>query len=243
MNKDIYIIKNTINNKVYIGQAINTHKRFISHCSRAKINNDKSPIHDAINKYGKENFYYEILESQIPNYNEREQYWIKYYNSLVPYGYNLLKGGDDPPYHKGEECASSTITQQIADNIIDDLLNSSLKRKQIAYKYNVKYSLIRHINYGESWYNNKLNYPIRKKDERYVIENNSIILNQIYWLLEYSSCSTEQIGTYFRVGRKTIDRINRGKTHFCQEKEYPIRKKRKRSSEEVEEALIRGGLI
>jgi group I intron endonuclease len=72
MRKDIYIIKNKINNKVYIGQAIDSHKRFISHCSRAKRNIDNSPIHDAINKYGKENFYYEIIESQISNYNDRE---------------------------------------------------------------------------------------------------------------------------------------------------------------------------
>ncbi|MGM9858078.1 MAG: GIY-YIG nuclease family protein [Bacilli bacterium] len=243
MNKDIYIIKNTVNNKVYIGQAIDTHKRFISHCSRAKINKDNSPLHDAIHKYGKEKFYYEILEHQISNYNEKEQYWIKYYNSLVPYGYNLLKGGNDPPYHRGEECPNAVITQEIAKNIINDLLNSSLKIKQIAYKYNIEYSLVRHINYGESWKDSNLNYPLRKKDERYSIEENSAVLNQIYWLLEYSSCSTEQIGAYFKVGRKTVDKINNGKTHFCQEREYPIRKKRKRSSEEVEEALIRGGLI
>lgn len=63
MLKDIYIIKNKINNKVYIGQAIDTKKRFLSHLSRSKNNTDNSPIHDAINKYGRENFYYEILES------------------------------------------------------------------------------------------------------------------------------------------------------------------------------------
>lgn len=29
MVKSIYIIKNTVNNKVYVGQAINPHRRFI----------------------------------------------------------------------------------------------------------------------------------------------------------------------------------------------------------------------
>ena len=32
LKKDIYIIKNRINSKVYIGQAINSAERFISHC-------------------------------------------------------------------------------------------------------------------------------------------------------------------------------------------------------------------
>jgi group I intron endonuclease len=62
MTKSIYIIKNKINNKVYIGQAIDPQHRFISHISRAKTNADHSAIHDAITALGKENFYYEILE-------------------------------------------------------------------------------------------------------------------------------------------------------------------------------------
>ena len=40
MKKDIYVIKNKINNKVYVGQAINSKERFIAHCkpSSAKSN-------------------------------------------------------------------------------------------------------------------------------------------------------------------------------------------------------------
>lgn len=242
MNKDIYIIKNKINNKVYIGQAINTHKRFISHCSRA-INKDNSPIHDAINKLGKENFYYEILESQIENYNEREKYWIKFYNSLVPNGYNLLEGGNEPPYHKGEECWNTTLTQETVDKIIYDIIQSEKTLKEISKNYKVDYNIIRKINYGESWRKENLQYPLKTNDERNIIKTESTELDQICWLLENSTCSTEQISHYFKVGRKTIERINNGKTHFCQEKAYPIRKKRRRSIESVEQALNKGGIL
>lgn len=60
MKKSIYVIKNKINNKVYVGQAIDPQHRFIAHLSRAKTNADNSPIHDAIEALGKENFYYPI---------------------------------------------------------------------------------------------------------------------------------------------------------------------------------------
>lgn len=45
------------------------------------------------------------------------------------------------------------------------------------------------------------------------------------------------------IGRKTTERINNGKTHFCQEKSYPIRKKRYRSIESIEQALNKGGIL
>lgn len=239
MRKDIYIIRNRINNKVYIGQAINTQQRFNSHISRAKTNSDNSPIHDAINKIGKEAFYYEILESQIENYNEREKYWIKYYNSIVPNGYNLLEGGNEPPYSSGEDCWNASITNEIAQKIINDLKNTSLKMKEIAKKYNINYSTIRHINYGEGWVDINEHYPLRKNDERTVI--NELQLDDVIWLLSVSTCSMQQIGDYFGVGRKTIERINKGITHYNENYQYPLRKVRHKSTESVEEALIRRG--
>lgn len=71
MIKSIYIIKNKINDKVYVGQSKNPHRRFIQHLCNGNCLLDSLPIHLAINKYGKENFYYEILEKDIENYNEK----------------------------------------------------------------------------------------------------------------------------------------------------------------------------
>ena len=95
----IYIIKNTINNYVYIGQSVDIAKRWQTHrglgkkdCNpnRLEYNNQ---IHTAMRKLGRENFYVEILEEcEKEKLNEREIYWIQYYNSYKE-GYNGTEGG------------------------------------------------------------------------------------------------------------------------------------------------------
>ena len=93
----IYKITNTINSKSYIGQTIqNVKERFYQHCatkcSKAVSN---MAIHRAIKKYGKSNFTVEVIEEiNSANLNDRERYWIKYYNSYNN-GYNSTKGGQD----------------------------------------------------------------------------------------------------------------------------------------------------
>ena len=93
----IYKITNTINGKSYIGQTIqNVKERFYQHCatkcSKAVSN---MAIHIAIKKYGKSNFIVEVIEEiDSANLNDREKYWIKYYNSYNN-GYNSTKGGQD----------------------------------------------------------------------------------------------------------------------------------------------------
>ena len=95
MNGFIYKITNKSNNKVYIGQTIQKPiERFYQHCAKKC---DKyilnMVIHKAIFKYGKDNFTLEVVE-EVPKQqlNEREEYWIKYYNSYTD-GYNSTKGG------------------------------------------------------------------------------------------------------------------------------------------------------
>lgn len=93
----IYIIKNNINNKVYIGQSININKRIQEHFWKSTCQKDisyNSVLHNAIRKYGKEHFYWEVLEECEPNLlDEREKIYIEQYNSISPYGYNILPGG------------------------------------------------------------------------------------------------------------------------------------------------------
>lgn len=53
-----------------------------------------SVFYSAIKKYGFENFSVEILEEcLIEQLDQREAYYIKKYNSLVPYGYNIYSSG------------------------------------------------------------------------------------------------------------------------------------------------------
>ena len=96
MSCGIYKITNKINNKIYIGQSVNIEQRFYTHCSDALNKADNNYFHNAIRKYGKENFYIEIIE-ECPEeeLNDREIYWINKYNSTdTSIGYNSTLGGE-----------------------------------------------------------------------------------------------------------------------------------------------------
>lgn len=93
----IYIITNDINNKVYIGQTTQKlSKRFNGHCCYSKSDRSSNMyIKRAIHKYGKDKFHTSLLEEvSIERLNEREKYWITYYDSYNN-GYNLTLGGQD----------------------------------------------------------------------------------------------------------------------------------------------------
>lgn len=79
--------------KIYIGQTIHS----INYRTRKNGKGYKNckVFYNAIQKYGWENFKHEIIESNIPEneLNNKEIYYIKEYNSLVPFGYNVSKGG------------------------------------------------------------------------------------------------------------------------------------------------------
>lgn len=90
----IYIIKNNINNKVYIGQTRQPLKRRWEHHLFLADKSD-AVLYRAMRKYKKENFYITSIEEVDNNLlNEREVYWIEYYNSFVPNGYNSTRGGE-----------------------------------------------------------------------------------------------------------------------------------------------------
>lgn len=91
----IYKITNKINNKVYIGQTITTvEHRWKGHLQAWKGNRHCQALYDAFDKYGIDNFIVETIEKcDIEELDDREKYWIQYYDSYNN-GYNLTVGGD-----------------------------------------------------------------------------------------------------------------------------------------------------
>ena len=86
----IYKITNKLNGKVYIGQSIDIDTRWRHHCN-AK---DNFAIHNAIKKYGKENFKFEVLlECPVDMLNVWDRDMIALYDCISPKGYNLTEGG------------------------------------------------------------------------------------------------------------------------------------------------------
>lgn len=87
----VYKITNLEDGKVYVGQTVQKlNERLYQH-----VQCKKTAIGCAINKYGWENFKAEIIE-ECPRemLNERERFWIKFYDCMAPKGYNLTNGGD-----------------------------------------------------------------------------------------------------------------------------------------------------
>lgn len=98
----IYLVTNLINGKLYVGQTTRTlKKRWKEHCSKTS----KCPcLHNAIEKYGKENFKVEQIDIAIDRkeLDKKEQYYINFYNTLAPNGYNLETGGNLGAQHSEE---------------------------------------------------------------------------------------------------------------------------------------------
>lgn len=219
IRKDIYIIKNDINTKVYIGQALDSKNRFQSHC---KKNNDNSLIDKAIQKYGKEHFWFEILESQIENYNEREKYWIKYYNSLKPFGYNVLTGGDEPPRYIGDEHPNVKISDENVKLLKIDLAQTTIPLSQLAEKYNISKKQVMRINQGISRASLNEKYPIRQNPNINGKLSEEDVDN-IIDLLKFTYRFNGDIAREYGVEVHTISRINNGTIHHRNNINYPVR--------------------
>ena len=91
----IYCIENTKNHKKYIGQSIDIYQRWYAHKSKLNMNKHHSHhLQQAWNKYGDNCFIFYIIETCDESLlNEREIYWIKYYNTYFD-GYNETFGGE-----------------------------------------------------------------------------------------------------------------------------------------------------
>lgn len=93
----IYKVTNKENKKSYIGQTTQEPEvRWYHHLEDASLGSDLK-FHRALRKYGKDGFDWEIIETVEPEkLNEREKYWIAFYDSFHN-GYNSTIGGDNPP--------------------------------------------------------------------------------------------------------------------------------------------------
>lgn len=224
MRKDIYIIKNDINNKVYIGQSTNSKIRFQGHCKPSGATRENALISKAIQKYGKEHFWYEILESQIEDYNEKEQYYIKKYNSIIPNGYNILTGGEAPPIMKGENHVEAILSKEQVIQLTEDLKNTKESFESLHKKYGfVSRTSISDFNKGKT-YHREIDYPIRKEVTNGKLTEEQI--DQIIYLLKNTSLSYATISRWFNMDYKTASRIDKGLLHK-RNIEYPIRNKEK----------------
>jgi group I intron endonuclease len=95
----IYKFTNPINNKCYIGITKNSLSKLSIRYNFDVKHNSKTnrPISLALQKYGIDNFKFEIIKDDITDYKELlllEKYFIKQYDS-IKHGYNVTTGGEE----------------------------------------------------------------------------------------------------------------------------------------------------
>lgn len=133
----VYKIINITNGKVYIGSSKNIDRRWSEHIRSLEVNmHPNKKLQNAWNKYGKQNFKFEIIEECDEKHQfKREQYYIDLYKPFQNNGYNIVQkisndliGGTtiqkecvqchkpfDALSHKSKYCPSCKAENEIAN--------------------------------------------------------------------------------------------------------------------------------
>lgn len=137
----IYKATNKANGKIYIGQTIRSLEYRKSQHFRDAKNNKRRTVyfHNAIYKYGEENFEFEIIDTAEiqEELDQKEIYWIKFYKSnKEEFGYNLDSGG------KSGGIKSDSTRQKISkktkenweDEEISERMRAGLKKASLKWQ-------------------------------------------------------------------------------------------------------------
>ena len=214
----IYCYTNLVNNKKYVGQTDNLDRRIREHksCSfNLKSVNYNDKIHQAIRKYGLENFSIEVLEilsnKTYDEVNDREGYWIKEKKSLISqHGYNVLD--------MGRNAWRSFLSQENVKEI-KDLIKRGVPYTDICNKYAISKTFVSNINAGFHFTDGNENYPLY----RYRISND--IYDALIEDLEKPELTFKQLAEKYNLGESTVKKFNYGTLqNGYYNGEYPIRK-------------------
>ena len=113
----IYLIRNDINGKCYIGKSVNDPltTRIKPHL---KGYGGNKLLSDDVKKYGPANFSWEILHHNIDDDDVLDNYEVKAiekHRTIAPHGYNLTRGGDGAGRHLSTSCGE-TIAMNLINN-------------------------------------------------------------------------------------------------------------------------------
>lgn len=218
----IYMYEHKASHKKYIGRSTDIAKRKSAHKCRPS---SCSLFDETLAKEGEDAFIFSVLEECTPDkLDEREKYWIHYYNCLKPNGYNILEGGN---CYIGENNPWSKLTENQVKEIITLLEECKLTNKEIANLYNVIPNTIDSINNCHYWTHlhsyksnirqenlNKKTYPCsihagENNPTSKITEEKAL---EIIELLKYDSRSLAKLSRELDISLNILYDINRCKT-------------------------------
>lgn len=93
--RGVYKITHRASGKAYIGKASNIAHRWAGHIKEA-LGGRGYAIHKAIAKHGRDAFDFEVIEvcDSDESALAAEGFWVEWYDTMAPSGYNLTTGGD-----------------------------------------------------------------------------------------------------------------------------------------------------
>lgn len=104
-NSGVYIIQNTIDQKIYIGASVDMYNRLCQHKWQLRTNkHTNNHLQSSYNKYGEENFIFDVLEECDEKFiYSQENYWCNLLQSHNrKHGYNV-----DPTAPEGKQAVSN----------------------------------------------------------------------------------------------------------------------------------------
>ena len=215
--------KKDTNDIVYVGQTSDLKTRRYRHeihdPYNPKIKEYNYPLSKGIRKYGIENYECIVLE-EVENeqdLNEREIYWIEFYNTYKDNSkYNLTPGGSTKEYK------FTYFSDKIIELAVDLIKNTKLSFQEISNLTGISVVMLSEINHGRRRHIDNENYPLRELTAGKKISNEDLI--NIKELLEFSTLPMTEIAKQYNVTTGTIRNINRGRARHNDNWNYPLRK-------------------
>lgn len=131
----IYRIINKVNNKIYIGSSKNLYDRLHQHFLQLRRNkHSNNHLQYSYNKYGLDNFYYEIIEfCDLEDQFTKEQYYITKFKPEYNKSLNVIPWRGCSPSKEQRKRISETLKLKYKQGIIDCYRQDHMWKKHFIY--------------------------------------------------------------------------------------------------------------